>query len=332
MKALVYTGPEALEMRDVPKPEPKAGELLIEVEAVGICGSDMHAYLGHDERRPAPLILGHEAAGSITEGARRGERVTINPLVACGKCRACLEGRANLCPDRQIISMPPREGAFATHLAIPARNVVTVPEHVSSVKASLAEPLACGWHAVGLAEQALQRPLAAAACLVLGGGAIGLGASLVLGSRGAREIWVAETNAERRRAVERAGDFRVFDPTISGAGPDGGTIDLVVDAVGIEATRASASAAAKPGGVIVHIGLGQAAGGLDIRRMTLQEITFIGTYTYTPADFHDTAQAIFDGRLGALDWVEERPIEGGPGAFAEIHAGHVAAPKTILRP
>ncbi|MEO9960489.1 MAG: alcohol dehydrogenase catalytic domain-containing protein, partial [Nisaea sp.] len=173
MRALVYTGPESLEMRNVPDAEPATDELLVRVEAVGICGSDMHAYLGHDERRPAPLILGHEAAGSIVQGPRTGERVTINPLVACGVCRACIEGRANLCPDRQIISMPPREGAFATHLAIPARNVVTVPEHVSSVKASLAEPMACGWHAVGLAERILQRSLSSSACLVLGGGAIG---------------------------------------------------------------------------------------------------------------------------------------------------------------
>ncbi|MEP3112220.1 alcohol dehydrogenase catalytic domain-containing protein [Nisaea sp.] len=332
MRALVYTGPESLEMRNVPDAEPATDELLVRVEAVGICGSDMHAYLGHDERRPAPLILGHEAAGSIVQGPRTGERVTVNPLVACGVCRACIEGRANLCPDRQIISMPPREGAFATHLAIPARNVVTVPEHVSSVKASLAEPMACGWHAVGLAERILQRSLSSSACLVLGGGAIGLGAALVLESRGAGEIWIAETNSERRSTVSGAGNFRVFDPAEPGSGPKGGAIDLVVDAVGIEATRASASAAAKPGGVIVHIGLGQATGGLDIRRMTLQEITFIGTYTYTPTDFRDTAHAIFDGRLGALDWAEERPLEDGPGAFAEIHAGRVGAPKTILRP
>jgi L-gulonate 5-dehydrogenase len=73
-------------------------------------------------------------------------------------------------------------------------------------------------------------------------------------------------------------------------------------------------------------------GGLDIRRMTLQEITFIGTYTYTPTDFRDTAQAIFEGRLGALDWIEQRGLDDGPAAFAEIHAGRVAAPKTILIP
>jgi threonine dehydrogenase-like Zn-dependent dehydrogenase len=90
-----------------------SGECLVRVEAVGICGSDMHAYLGHDERRPAPLILGHEAAGVVVDGPLQGKRVTVNPLATCGKCRACLSGRNNLCPNRQILSMVPRQGAFA---------------------------------------------------------------------------------------------------------------------------------------------------------------------------------------------------------------------------
>lgn len=331
MKALVYTGPEALELREVADPEPSAGDLLVEVEAVGICGSDMHAYLGHDERRPPPLILGHEAAGIVRTGPRAGERVTINPLVTCGTCSACIAGRANLCPSRQIISMPPREGAFAGLVAIPERNVVTVPDGIATRTAALAEPLACGWHAIGLAERALHRPLAAARCLVLGGGAIGLGAALVLTSRGAAEVWIADTNAGRRAVLQRSGNFRVFDPT-TGPGPDAGLVDLVVDAVGFAATRAAASQAVRPGGVVVHIGLGQSTGGLDVRRMTLQEITFIGTYTYSPTDFHDTARAIFTDRLGALDWVEYRPLDAGPPAFADIHAGRVAAPKIVLIP
>ena len=107
MKALVYTGVETLEYREVPQPVPGAGEELIQVMASGICGSDMHAYLGHDDRRPAPLILGHEAAGFVMGGPDDGRRVTINPLVTCNNCPACISGRTNLCTKRQIISMPP---------------------------------------------------------------------------------------------------------------------------------------------------------------------------------------------------------------------------------
>jgi threonine dehydrogenase-like Zn-dependent dehydrogenase len=107
---------------------------------------------------------------------------------------------------------------------------------------------------------------------------------------------------------------------------------MVVDAVGYAATRAAASALASPGGVILHIGLGEDSGGLDIRRMTLQEITFIGTYTYTMQDFRDCASAMFSGQLGKLDWYETRPLSEGNRAFNDIRAGQVAAPKIILKP
>jgi len=324
MKALVYTAPETLDFREVPDPEPVA-DALIEIAHVGICGSDMHAYAGHDERRPPPLILGHEAAGRVIAGPGEGERVTINPLVTCGSCDACRNGRDNLCPDRQIISMPPREGAFAERVVMPERNLVPIPDHMPTEQAALTEPLACGWHAVRLAEAALDRPIAAARCQVIGAGAIGLGAALVLAAKGAREITLVEANPARRAVAAAAGDFRAVPPEAAS-----GDVDLIVDGVGIAATRAAASASVRPGGVIMHIGLGSGAGGLDIRRMTLQEITFIGTYTYTAADFRDTAEAMFDRRLGALDWPEIRPLSEGARAFAELRDGKIAAPKIIL--
>lgn len=329
MKALIYTGTHQMQLAQVPDPQPGPDDALLRVEAVGICGSDMHAWAGHDDRRPAPLILGHEAAGTVISGALAGQRVTVNPLVTCGICRFCLSGHNNLCDSRQIISMPPRQGAFADLLAIPARNLVAVPDHVSLGVASLAEPLACGWHAVRLAARTLDLPLDKARCLVIGGGAIGLGAALVLQSWGAAQIWLAEPSAPRRQIAAEQGDIRVFDPR-GNAGPS--DVDLVIDGVGFGATRAMGSAALRPGGVFMHIGLGDAAPGLDIRRATLQEQTFIGTYTYTAADFRDTAKAIFDGQLGALDWAETLPLSQGPEAFHRIAQGQVAAPKVTLLP
>ena len=331
MKALVYTGPHGMDWRDAPDPQPGGGEVLIAVEAVGICGSDMHAWHGHDDRRPAPLILGHEATGIVKTGALAGKRVTVNPVVSCMTCEYCTSGRTNLCPERQIISMPPREGAFAELLAMPERNLVEVPDGVDVRKAALAEPIACSWHAVRLAEQALQSPFQAARAVVLGGGAIGLGAALALKVFGCADIWIAETNALRHAALQAAGPFKVYDP-LGEAGPEAGSAEVIVDAYGGEATRAQASALARPGGAIVHIGLAGGAPGLDVRRMTLQEITFIGTYTYTMQDFRDTAEAIFDGRLGALDWFEERALKDGAAAFDDINAGRVAAPKIVLNP
>lgn len=324
MKALVYTGVESLELREVAAPLPGAGEVQIRVVAAGICGSDMHAYLGHDDRRPAPLILGHEAAGVITTGPRAGERVTINPLVTCGTCSACLAGRENLCPDRQIISMPPREGAFGEFVTIPETNLVTVPDAVSLDIAALAEPLAVSWHAARLALATLL-PAMERRALIIGGGAIGLAAALALKAMGIDDVIVSEPNDTRRRFLaDRCG----VDVT---ARPDG-NFPLIIDAVGFVATRAEASARVLPGGVIVHIGLGEDLGGLDIRRLTLQEITFLGTYTYSAQDFRDTAQAMFDGRLGPLDWADIRPLHDGANAFRDIRSGATAAPKIILKP
>lgn len=329
MKALVYTGPKSLEYRDVPDPSPGDGEVLIRVESVGICGSDMHAYLGHDERRPAPLILGHEAAGTVVSELQKGRRVTVNPLVTCLECEACRAGRENLCSRRQIISMPPREGAFAQYIAMPKKNLVTVPDDVPFSKAALAEPIACGWHAVKLAEKALTKPLEEIVALVIGGGAIGLGSALSLKALGAHDVLVIDANEGRQAFLPDRTGLDVRAPAAVRSRDD---FDLVVDGVGFAATRKDASLRVKPGGTIVHIGLGEATNGLDIRRMTLQEVTFIGTYTYTAADFRETAQAIFDGRLGPLDWVEESRLADGANAFANLLAGRVSASKIILNP
>lgn len=324
MKALVYEGVEQVMCRDVADVVPRKGEHLIRVEAVGICGSDMHAYLGHDARRPAPLILGHEAAGVIIGGPRDGTRVTINPLVTCGVCQACASGRENLCPERQIISMPPREGAFAQYVAMPDTNLIEVPDDVSLSRAALAEPLAVSWHAVRLAIEA-SHPSMSRQALVIGGGAIGLAAALALQAMDITDVTIVEPNDLRRDFL---GKHVSFDLVAAPAGE----FPVIVDAVGYAATRALASAHALPGGVIAHVGLGEDAGGLDVRRMTLQEITFIGTYTYTTEDFRQTAQAIFDGRLGALDWIEQRALSEGTQAFRDLRSGVVAAPKIILDP
>ncbi len=324
MKALVYEGVEQLNFRDVPDCVVPQDAHLIRVEAVGICGSDMHAYLGHDDRRPAPLILGHEAAGVIVGGARDGERVTVNPLVTCGTCAACRSGRENLCATRQIISMPPREGAFAQYITMPAANLVTVPEAVPLAKAALAEPLAVSWHAARLALARLQ-PTKDTRVLVLGGGAIGLAAALAVRAMGLEDITVVEPNDGRRNfLIDRCGQRAVASAE--------GEFSLVIDAVGYAATRRSASGLVAPGGVIAHVGLGEDDGGLDIRRMTLQEITFIGTYTYTAQDFRDTAEAIFTGRLGPLDWFETRPLSDGAAAFKALRHAEVATPKIVLTP
>jgi alcohol dehydrogenase len=330
MKALVYTGPRSLAYRDEPDPLPAEGEVVIEVEAVGICGSDMHAWHGHDARRVPPLILGHELCGTVVAGPGTGRRVTVNPLITCGHCLYCLTGRDNLCENRTMVGMT-RPGGFAERMAIPARSVLDLPDDMPAEHAALTEPAATGLHAIRLAERALARPLAEASVLVIGGGAVGMLAALLLRHRGVRRLQVAETNALRRASAARCGGFTAYDPQRE-PGPAHATIDLVIDAVGAGVTRRAALAAVRPGGVVVQIGLREPATEIDMRRITLAEITMIGTYTYTMADLRATVQALRDGDFGSLDWVETRPLAEGGRAFADIDAGRAAAAKILLVP
>jgi alcohol dehydrogenase len=330
MKALVYTAPNEVVYRDEPAPvRNSSDEVLIRVEAVGICGSDMHAYHGHDPRRVPPMILGHELAGVIAEGAGAGQRVTVNPLIVCGICDYCVQGRDNLCANRTMIGMT-RAGAFAEWMTTARRSVIDLPEGMGAREAALTEPAATAWHALHLASRALVRPLADCSALVLGGGAIGMLATLLLAHQGARSIGVAETNALRRQTLRRATRADIYDPRERA--PESNAFDLVVDAVGAKATRDAALAAVRPGGVIVHIGLQDWASEIDMRKLTLSEITLIGTYTYSTADLRATARALHDGAFGDLDWIEERPLAEGAAAFRDLHEGRTAAAKIVLRP
>jgi len=331
MKALVYTARNEMTYRDEPLPSPAPGEVMIKVDAVGICGSDMHAYHGHDSRRPPPFVLGHEAAGVIVSGPDRGARVAVNPLVPCGVCDWCLEGRPHLCPSRQLLSVPPRAGAFAELVRVPQPNAIKIPDGLDSAKAALTEPIAVACHAVNLAARLLTRPLAASRCAVLGGGGIGLACALVMAMHGAAEIHIGEPNAARRRTAAGAGPFQCYAPS-EPSEPAKLSMDLVVDAVGAVATRAAASRLVKPGGVIIHVGLLPGSEGFDVRKITLQEIVVAGTYCYTPLEFRQTLDAIAAGRLGPLDWIEQRPLAEGPRAFQDIDAGRTAAAKIVLRP
>ena len=327
MKALVYKAPRNLAYSEVPDPIADAGEVIVRIDVVGICGSDMHAYLGHDDRRPAPLILGHEAAGTIYSGAHKEKRVTINPLVSCATCEYCLRGENNLCAARQIISMPPREGAFADFVKVPFENLIEVPKNISLEKAALAEPIACGWSAARKCSTALGQKFLTSKALVIGGGAIGVGAALSLVAQGAGNVVILEPQNGRQKFIEEQIGLEVFAEII-----DAQQFDIVIDSVGLAATRSLSSRITKAGGVIAHIGLGSSEGGLDIRRMTLQGISFFGCYTYKPNEFLEAASAIFDGLLGSLDWVQLRPLSEGEKAFEDLQNGLVAHPKIILKP
>lgn len=328
MKALVYTANEEMIYREEPEPKVEDGDALIEIEVVGICGSDMHAYLGHDPRRVPPLILGHEAVGKVISGLNPGQTVVLNPLISCCTCLDCLSGRQNLCSKRDLIGMF-KAGAFAERIAIPERNLIPMPEGMDPLKAVLTEPASTALHAIHLAEKSLSRPISEMRTLVIGGGSIGLLTALILLDKGVWDLDLHETNALRREQLTKDVQAQIIDP-ISNP-PTDNSYDLIFDAVGNFHTRTTAVRCAKPGSSIVHIGLMDNEGGLDVRKLTLQEITFIGCYTYTPIDLQITLNKLHCGALGKLDWVKTLPLSEGGKAFQELLAGECAAPKVVLK-
>lgn len=333
MKALVYTKPDEILMREQPEPVAAEHEVVLKIDAVGICGSDMHAYHGHDPRRKPGLVLGHEFAGTIVESRSPahlvGARVTGNPLITCGRCDYCVSGRNNLCENRTMVGMT-RPGAYAEFMSIPGASLIDLPHDLPPAKAALTEPAATAVHAINRSLPFLARPLLECRCLVLGGGAIGMLAALLLKHHGARGTVVTEVNPKRRRSIETHAGATTLDPRE--AAPQEGAFDYVIDAVGSKLTRVAALRAVKPGGVVMHVGLQDWESEIDMRKLTLAEIALLGAYTYATADLRAAVRLLHEGAFGSLDWIETRKLEEGPKAFADITAGNIASAKVVLLP
>lgn len=328
MKALIYEGPGRMVYGTFRAPELGPGDVLLKVDVVGICGSDLHAFLGHDSRRKSGTVLGHEAVGHVADGPEAGRRVVLVPSIACGECAQCRAARVHLCRNQQQVGVH-RQGAFAEFIAVPRTNLVDVPDELDSGDAALAEPLAVAIHTVDRATRLSAIPPDQASVLVIGGGAIGLLCALVLKSRSCPRVAISELVDARRETCRRAGIEAALAPENAVvAGP----FDIVIDAVGVAPTRRAALDAVAPGGLIVHVGLGDAADGIDFLRLTREEVTVAGTVRARRDDFTAAAALLASGALGRLDWVDRRPLADGPQVFSQLAQGVVQAAKVVLVP
>ena len=334
MQALVYTGTNKIDFRQEKDPIAKPGETLIKVKASGICGSDMHAYHGNDERRIPPLILGHEVSGTSLDGKYKNKDVVINPLISCEKCDYCKNHREHLCPERTMIGMSTpikREGGLAELVSVPEKNIFEVPKKLSIKEAALAEPAAVALHAVLLAEQNLKKPLSECKILIQGAGAIGLLCGLVL-NKEKKSTNIIMSDPNKKRLDECAKYLKANFVSPNDKSIKENNFDLILESVGLEVTRHQAIKSIAPGGTIVHIGLTQPSGTFNFKKLTIQEITLVGTYCYTNMDFQKTLEILTEKKLGDLGWIEYRDLKKGSEAFNEIHNGTCVAPKIILIP
>jgi threonine dehydrogenase-like Zn-dependent dehydrogenase len=341
MEALVWLGPREMVVSDVPIPEPADGEMLIEVGAAGICGSELSGYLGQNSLRRPPLIMGHEAAGTVVRAAggafadgsvaQVGARITFNPLVTCGACDRCQAGRTNLCRKRQLVGVH-RPGAFARFVAVPSAQCWPLPDSLSLVAGALAEPLACAVRAVRLAEARAQSSL-----LILGAGPIGLCCLAVARAAGIESVLVSDVAAPRLEVARRWGaqqvvDARADDLLAAVEALQPGGVEIAIDAVGAQVTRDQALRAVVPGGRVVFIGLHDEESALAANYLVRQEVTIAGSFSYTDDDFARALDLLVAGVIKpGADWVAERPLREGPAAFAELVDGTAKATKIVLR-
>lgn len=338
MKTLVWTAANQLQIEDYEIPVAAANEVLIKVEAVGICGSEIEGFLGHNSLRVPPLVMGHEFSGTIAalgdqvENVNVGDKVVVNPLISCGTCDRCRKGLENLCDTRSIIGIH-RRGAFAEYVTAPASAVHVIPDALDPYLASLTEPLACCLRA---AKRALAlHPLANV--LIYGAGTIGLLSGLASRILGANKIIMVDLNDERLQTVRQAGIDFVLNPKSEDipariqeiTNSDG--VDVIIDAAGFEPTRKQALEIINNGGVIMNLGLGIDETPLRINHLIRSEITVLGSFCYTKQDFYDALKLIVEGKISKDGWSEIRPLEEGLQAFRELVSGKTAKSKIFLQ-
>ncbi|MFK7692233.1 zinc-binding dehydrogenase [Paenibacillus sp. HJGM_3] len=338
MKAVIYEGPQQMNVRQTVNPIPTEDEVLIRVVYSGICGSELSGYLGHNSLRTPPMIFGHEFSGIVAQMGekaarayphlRPGTRVTANPLITCGQCQACLSGNQQLCSVRQLLSAS-LPGSNAEYVKIPARFVYPLEEHVTFEQGAFVEPLACG---VRVAEAARLKP--DHRVMIIGMGPIGLFAMQAVQAHGVKEIVAVDRNPQRLEMAAELGAIPLH-PTeehIKGrVGANG--FDVVIDAVGAAATRSMAVECVGFGGKVIWTGLHEAESQLPINMMIRKEISCIGTFAYSASNFQTALQWIADGRIRIKDeWVVKAPFEQASEWYSKLvsNPGNVA--KVLLHP
>jgi len=318
MKALQLTAPSRLELVELPRPEPAAGEVRLRVAACGICGSDLHGMDGSSGRRQTPLVMGHEASGTIdalgpgVEGFAVGDRVTFDSTVWCGDCAHCRAGRVNLCDSRQVVGVGcdefKRDGAFAEFLTLPARIVHRLPDALPFAKAAFAEPVAVALHAVRRAG-----PLEDRRVLVVGAGLIGLLVIQAVRRAGAAEIVAVDLDRGRLELARRLGASAAATPDKSL--PE---FDLAFEVVGAAPTVDLALRSVAKGGRVVLVGNLAPEVPFPLQLAVTRELDILGSCSIA-GEYPDAIAAI------AADEIQVEPLISGRFPLADGHAAFQAA-------
>ena len=326
---LVRPGEVVIERSAIPTPGP--GQVLIEIAAVGVCGSDVH-YFDHgriaDFVVEQPLVLGHEASGVIRAlGAgvtdrEVGQRVALEPQQTCGRCKECLSGRYNLCPDVEFFATPPIHGAFAGHVVLASHRAHPVPDSLSDEAAALIEPLSVGiWASRKAGVEPGDR------VLVTGAGPVGLLCADVARARGAASVAVSDTNDYRLGVARERGASQVINAAAGPLVEQLDPVDVIIECSGAEPAVRAAFTVAAPAARIVLVGMGASTMELPVADIQIKELVVTGTFRY--ANCYPAAIA-----LAASGAVDLDALVTGQYGLADAEAALQASRKdpTTLKP
>lgn len=343
MKALLLSEYNKLDVTtDMDRPVPAPGEVLIRIAACGICGSDVHGYDGTSGRRIPPLVMGHEAAGTVAEvggGVRQfgiGERVTFDSTVYCGECEYCRSGEVNLCDSRQVVGVScgdyRRHGAFAEYVVVPERIVYRLPDELGFAEAAMLEAVSVGLHAVRVAELN-----GGETALVIGAGMIGLLTLQAARALGCSRVFVADLDPTR---LELAREMGADEVIVSGAGlhtevlrlTGGKGVDVAFEAVGRDQTVAAAIDGVRKGGTVVLIGNITPEVKLPLQKVVSRQIRLQGTAA-SSGEYPEAIELMRTGAIRVKPLITAvAPLEDGPQWFERLHRGEPNLMKVVLTP
>jgi threonine dehydrogenase-like Zn-dependent dehydrogenase len=320
MRAVLCEGTEAF-VAEVPDPAPAAGEVIVEVDACGLCGSDVHAL--QDGQVTPGQVLGHEFSGRIAAlgrevtGWHEGQPVAASPLGSCGECRICARGLAFRCEAAPNVGIT-RPGAYAQYVAVPARQLAALPAGVPVEVGSHAEPLSVALQAVSLARVGPGDPV-----LVYGVGPIGLYAIMGLRMTGAGPIVAAGRSAARREAAAAVGADVVLDtrqmPVTSYAEESGTRFAAVLECSGSPGAFTEAMTVTEPGGTVVEVALTPEAPPVPLFGMLSEGLHLVGACAFSDETYRTAVDHLVHGRVPVERVVSERvPLEATPRALVRL--------------
>lgn len=337
MRRVIVSSVDTFEVAQVDAPEPRPGEVLVQMTVSGVCGSDTHAAHGRHPFVPLPYAPGHEVVGVVRglgEGAadiagadgstgwQPGDRVTVEPTLPCWECKMCRTGRSNLCENLQFFGCGYEQGGMADFFTVRADRLHRIPEELNDLQAALIEPLSTPVHAVRLSGD-----VAGKAVVIFGAGTIGLLVLAAARHAGATKIVMTDMLESKRERALRLG----ASATVDAGAPDaveqirellGESADVVFDCVAVQATVDQACELARKAGTVMIVGVPAAPVTVPLPQIQDLQMRIQGSATYLPEDYATSIEIIRAGEVRVEDFITGRfPLDRVADAFAAASSG-----------